>query len=112
MAEYVLDRFNGVNWVTMMISSEPIHPDMFSEPRAFPFDPNYPAFAGAPGYKLRIRYVDVTTDMELELYDWDKIPSNPHDETSDLVWGWKCTKRGKYPSTSQSPEFMRVGVSW
>ncbi len=115
MGAYHLDRFNGQSWVTMAISSDPVSPDDYGTPdsqgRDYPSNPKLPSLAGLPGYKARVRFVDVTTDMELETYDWAKIPFNPTDPDSDLVWGWKCTKRATYPSNSPI-QHMKVGASW
>lgn len=113
MGEYCLDRFNGKVWTTCMVAQHPIGPGAFHEHHssAYPSDPNRPAFSGDIGYKLRVRYVDVSTDMELESYDWAQVPINPNDPDSMTAWGWKCTKRATYPSNAPVQN-MKIGVSW
>lgn len=111
MGAYHLDRFNGRGWVNLAVSPDPIGPDDYAGHQSYPHDPKRPALAGDPGYKIRVRFVDVTTDMELETYDWDKVPLYPNDPDSELVWGWKCTKRATYPSASPI-QHMKVGTLW
>ena len=111
--QFLLDRFNGEKWQTLFASPAdyPISPETFGRHQGYPYDPKRPAFAGEPGYKARVRYVDVTTDMELEFYDWDKIPENPYYPESAMIWGWKLVKRATYPSVSPM-QHMKVGTSW
>lgn len=114
MGVYHLDRFNGQVWTTLVVSPEPVGPGDLNTNPAFLNDPKRPGLCGVDGepYKARVRYVDVTTDIELELYDWAKVPMNPNDPDSDTVWGWKCIKCATKPSEGRGIQKMRVGVPW
>lgn len=95
-------RLDSKEWDLLRISSDPMDMNSIQGPSS-----GYPpsGFMGLPGMQARLR----CDDSAVEVYDWAKIPVNPSDPESDMMWGWKLVVRNNWPPGAAASHLTFVG---